>query len=163
MIAWWQGLSPRDQRVLGGGALVVALLLLWALLIEPAQSARHSLQAQVQAAETDLAFMQQAAQQLSGLQSAGSSHVFDRGGRSLLALADGSAGEARLGAAIKRIEPIAANRVNVWLEQANFDDVALWLEQLQRQFGVRVDELSLQRGSAVGQVDGRLTLLDAPH
>lgn len=162
MSAWWQGLSPRDQRVLGIGAGLSALLLLWAALIEPAQSARRSLQAQVQAAETDLAFMQQATQQLAGMQAVGGTHVFDRAGRSLLALADGSAREARLGAAIKRIEPIAANRVNVWLEQANFDDVALWLEQLQSQFGVRIDEFSLQRSTGVGQVDGRLSLLDAP-
>ena len=84
----------------------------------------------------------------------------DRAGRSLLAVADSSAREARLGNAIKRIEPVAAGRVTVWLEAADFDQIAAWLEQLETRYRIQVDEFSFQRTPVVGTVDARIGLLD---
>ncbi|MGD9584813.1 MAG: type II secretion system protein GspM [Lysobacterales bacterium] len=162
MNVWWQNLSARDRRVVWIGAAILSLLLYWAALLDPAQSARHRLAGQVAAAETDLAFMQQAAQQLARLPGSGVSSPLDRAGRSLLAVADGSAREARLGNAIKRIEPVSASRATVWLEAADFDVVAAWLEQLESRYGIRVDEYSFQRAQATGTVDARIGLLDSP-
>ena len=160
MNAWWQNLSARDRRVLRIGALILAALIYWALLFDPAQAARRRLQDQVATAESDLAFMQQAAQQLARSAGSGSVSPLDRAGRSLLAVADSSAREARLGNAIKRIEPVAAGRVTVWLEAADFDQIAAWLEQLETRYRIQVDEFSFQRTPVVGTVDARIGLLD---
>lgn len=162
MNAWWQNLSAGDRRIVLLGTTVLALLLYWAVLFDPAQAGRRRLAAQVAAAETDLAFMQQASRQLASLHGSGASSPLDRAGRSLLAVADGSARDARLGNAIKRIEPVSASRVTVWLEAADFDVVAAWLEQLEARYGIRVDEYSFQRAQATGTVDARIGLLDSP-
>jgi general secretion pathway protein M len=159
--AWWRRLGARDRRILAIGGFVVGALLFWALLWDPAMQARSSLRAQVQSAEASLAEMHVVRAQLQSLTAGGSASVFERGGRSLLALADGSAREARLAHALKRIEPVSTGRVNVWLEGAEFDQVSIWLERLQSAYGVRVDEYSVQRGDATGKVDGRLTLVEA--
>lgn len=162
MTPWWQNLSARDRRIAQVGVVTLALLLFWALLFDPTQAARRRLADQVAAAETDLSFMQQASQQLAGMQGGGSVTALDRAGRSLLAVADASAREARLGNAIKRIEPVSSSRVSVWLEAADFDAVAAWLEHLESRYGIRIDAFSFQRTQATGTVDARIGLIDAP-
>ncbi len=160
MRAWWSNLSERDRRMLSIGSVVVAALLFWALWFDPLLQSRRSLADSVQQAEADLVYMQSASQRLAGLQSTGSASVFDRGGRSLLALADASAREAQLANALKRIEPVSSGRVSVWLEAASFDATALWLEQLQSRYGIRAEEFSVSRAVAPGQVDARIVLVD---
>lgn len=160
MNAWWSGLAERDRRMLSIGAVVVAALLFWALWFDPLLQSRRSLAESVKQAEADLVYMQAASQRLAGLQSTGSASVFERGGRSLLALADASAREAQLANALKRIEPVSSGRVSVWLEAASFDATATWLEQLQSRYGIRAEEFSVSRAVAPGQVDARIVLVD---
>lgn len=161
MSNWWQSLSERDRGILRLGIYLSAALLFWAFLWDPASQSRRSLRTQVSEAEANLAYMHAAAAQLQSLHAGGSATVFDRGGRSLLALADGTARDARLGHAVKRIEPVSAGRINIWLEAAEFDQVVVWLEQLQSAYGVRVEEYSLQRTPGDGKVDGRLSLIES--
>lgn len=160
MKAWWQAQSARDRSVLAIGSVLVAALLFWALWFDPLLLQRRNLVATVAQAEADLVFMQSASSQLAGLQSGGSATVFDRGGRSLLALADASAREAQLANALKRVEPVSAGRVAVWLEAASFDALAGWLEQMQARYGVHAEEFSVSRGSATGLVDARVVLVE---
>lgn len=160
MKTWWMKLEARDRRILTFGGAVVAILLGWALWFDPLTQARDRLARSVQQAEADLVYMQSAAQQLKAQQSAGTATVFDRGGRSLLALADASVREAQLAHALKRIEPLSAGRVSVWMEAAAFDAMALWLEQLHTRFGIRAEEFSISRAAAPGQVDARIMLVD---
>lgn len=160
MNAWWNALAERDRRFLAIGAAVVAALLFWALWFDPLRVARAGLADSVRQAEADLVYMQAAAQRLAALQSGGSASVFERGGRSLLALADASAREAQLANALQRVEPLSSGRVSVWLEAAAFDAVAGWLEQLQQRYGVRAEEFSITRTPGIGQVDARVVLVD---
>ena len=160
MTTWWRTLAERDRRMLGIGAVVVAAMLFWALVFDPLLASRRTLADSVVQAEADLVYMQAASQQLAALQSSGTGSVFDRGGRSLLALADASAREAQLANALKRVEPVSAGRVSVWLESASFDAMAGWLEQLQQRFGVRTEEFSLSRATGPGLVDARVVLVE---
>ena len=160
MKAWWSALSERDRRMLSIGGLVVAALLFWALWFDPLLQSRRNLADSVKQAEADLVYMQSASQRLAAMQSTGTATVFDRGGRSLLALADASAREAQLANVLKRIEPVSSGRVSVWLEAAPFDAMAAWLEQLQNSYGIRAEEFSVSRTVAPGQVDARIVLVD---
>lgn len=63
--------------------------------------------------------------------------------------------------AIQRMEPASNSRVNVWLERADFDQVAIWLEQMELRYGIRVESFQFDRSSQTGLVDGRLTLVDS--
>jgi general secretion pathway protein M len=158
--AWWQKQSLRDQRVLRWGALLAGALLFWFLGWDPAVANQQKLRKQVQAAETDLLSLYASRREWRALNQGGSANVFERGGRSLLAIADASAREARLGNALQRVEPVSAGRVNVWLQNASFDDAVLWLEQLHTRFGVRVESLAVERLQQAGMVDARVVLLD---
>jgi general secretion pathway protein M len=161
-MGWWQRQSARDRVVLSAGALLVVLLLGWAYAWLPLQQSRTALAAEVAQAEADLVWMRSVAPELQGLRSAGTATGLDRAGRSLLALADGTAREAGLGAAMQRIEPAGAGRVNLWFEHVPFDALVGWLESLHQRYGVDVDELLVERAVDTGTVNARVGVIDAP-
>lgn len=52
--------------------------------------------------------------------------------------------------------------VKLSFENANFDALAQWLEQLASGYGVTTTELSADRADGAGLVNARVTLQDAP-
>lgn len=161
MNSWWRRQSARDRTVLAVGVTVVGLLLAWAWLWYPLAQSRAALAAEAAQAEADLLWLRSVAPELQRLRASGTATGLDRGGRSLLALADGTARDAGLGGSLVRIEPAGAGRVNLWFERVPFDALATWLETLRRQYGVGVDELVVERAPDTGTVDARIGVLDA--
>lgn len=160
--AWWQAQSERDRRTLAAGAVVVALLLGWALIWHPLALRRSSLEQEVASRRDDLVFVQRGAAQAALQHGIGQRARGDRAGKSLLALADATAREAGLGAAIRHVEPAGARSVKVGFEAVDFDALAAWLETLSGGYGVETTELSADRADGVGLVNARVTLQDAP-
>ena len=159
--AWWQQLPVRDRRTLAVGAIVVALLLGWALLWHPLARQRADLERAVEVQQRELAWVRANAAEVARLHATGVSSGAKREGKSLLALADASARTAGLGQALKRVEPAGAN-VRASFENAGFDALAGWIEQLARDYGVEVADVSVERADGVGIVNARVTLQDAP-
>lgn len=157
---WFYGLEPRERLLVGGGAVLVALLLLYSLLWAPIAGKYSSLRDNVADQRQTLAWMQQAAGQIRALQSAaGGGAARGLGGRSLLAVVDQSARGGGLGSAIKRIEPDGANAAKVWLEGASFDAMIVWLGQLARSYQIEPTIITLEPVGG-GRVNARLTLLE---
>lgn len=77
-------------------------------------------------------------------------------GRALMALVTRSAGEA--GLSLQRFEPSGEDAIRVWLENAPFAEVAAWLERLNGDHGVVIDQAAMDRASEPGRVSVRLTL-----
>jgi general secretion pathway protein M len=59
---------------------------------------------------------------------------------------------------MKRIEPAGDHSVRVWMEQAPFDTLAGWLDELNRSYGVHVQLIALDREAGPGRVNARITL-----
>ena len=121
MKAWFAGLNSREQYIviLGSGALL--LLLFYSLLWEPLNKETERLTVAVQEQRATLAWMQQAAKQVTSANSATAKQ--GRGNESLLTLVDRSAKGAALGGTIKRIQPDKDGSVRIWLEDVKFDQM----------------------------------------
>lgn len=155
---WWHARESRERQVLMVGALLCVLVLGWLLLWRPLSLARASLASQLDQRQQDLVFMQAAAAQMSSLRTRDAQGHAQREGKSLLALADASARAAHLGTALKRVEPLDNRRVRVEFAGAGFDALAAWLQGLQRDFGIQVEDLSVNRVDGVGLVNAHVTL-----
>lgn len=155
---WFLGLEPRERNLVGGGAAILVLLLLYSIIWEPIASSYTELDDSVQQQQETLAWMQQAAAQIKALQRSGDS-AGGLGGRSLLAVVDQSARSGGLGNAIKRIEPDGSKGVKVWLEGAAFDPMILWLGKLAKSFRIEPSMITLEPIGG-GRVNARLTLLE---
>ena len=66
--------------------------------------------------------------------------------------------DAGLMSAQTRIEPLAENRVRVTMDGVAFDQLAAWLEGLDRAEGVDISEWSVDRALVPGVVNAAMTL-----
>lgn len=155
--ARWEALAPRERSVLAFGMLFVVATLLYVSAWEPLAASRAALRLQVQAGESDLAWMRAAAP-LVRERGATAPASFTQDGRSLLARADASARDAGLGNALLRVEPVSGDQVRVQFQGAGFDPLMRWVESLWAQSGVRITEFSARRAQGVGLVDAQLSL-----
>ncbi len=157
MKAWFEELNSRERSILllGGGALL--LMLLYSLLWSPLSAESERLQRDIESQHATLAWMQQAAQQV---KSSGMVNHARRGaeGESLLTLVDRSAKKAVLGGHIKRVQPDKDGTVRIWLEKVEFNSMMRWLATLSREHGVVLGNSNIEKQSAAGLVDARITL-----
>lgn len=157
MMNFWNNLAPRERRLLGGGGVALALLLLYALAVDPYFAAMERLRQEVVVQRETLAWMQQAAAEAKALRGRAPTRAATNG-QSLLALADSTAKASGLGTALKRVQPDGQRSVRVWLEQAAFDAVMRWLDTLGRSHGVQVSGLVVEPLPDAGRVDARVVL-----
>jgi len=162
MREWWNGLTANERRMLRIGAPLALLLLGWALVWHPLAQRRALLQQDVALRAGELAYVQRGAAEVERLRANGVRSRADRAGRSLLALADATARGAGLEAALRRVEPASGRGVRVVFENARFDALAAWLEELSRGYGVEAGDFSADRADGVGLVNARVMLQDPP-
>ncbi|MBK9657527.1 MAG: type II secretion system protein M [Rhodanobacteraceae bacterium] len=154
MKAWWNGLQARERQLLLIGAGMLAALAYWMLLWQPLVAARERSRAAVTT-------LQQATTEASAQVSAilaSRKLAAPRPVRSLFALIDSSAREAGLMSAQTRIEPLGEDRVRVSMDGVSFDQLAAWLEGLDRTEGVDINEWSVDRALVPGVVNASMTL-----
>lgn len=150
-------LSARDRLlVIVGTTLFLLLILLFAVWM-PLDQRVDRLRDTVDRQLTLRAWMSDAAREVQQLRASGGSarRVEDQ---SLLAFTDRTAREAGLGGALRRVEPEGNDRVRIVLEQASFDTVATWLEQLVERFHVRIANITVERREEAGLVNVRVVL-----
>jgi general secretion pathway protein M len=153
--AYWAGLQSRERHTLIAGALALILLLGYALVWEPYQSELKRLRQSVAEQEQLLAWMEQAAAEVAQLRRSAPARSASR--QPLLTLVDTTARQRGLGGALKRVQP-DGEAVQVWLEQAAFDEVLRWVDGLARSHGIRVNGMVVERAEASGLVNARLVL-----
>ncbi|PIE44395.1 MAG: hypothetical protein CSA50_00790 [Gammaproteobacteria bacterium] len=155
----YDGQSERDKKATQLLILALVLGLIYFLLWSPSWHFYTSQKSEYKAAAQVLHFVQanerkarQAAQALGALSGT------KRQSGSLVSLVT-SVGK-RSGVEIKRFEPSGATRLRIWVENMPFDKVVDWLNGLESKHGIRVQQISIDRGDRSGLVNGRLLLSD---
>lgn len=158
MKEWLAGLEPRERMLVYAAAAVVGVILVYAIFIQPLYSKYDQLVDSVDQQRETVQWMQQNAVTIRQLKGAGPAAGQGLAGRSLLSVADSEARSARLGPALKRVEPEGSDAVRVWLDGASFDELVGWLDVMSSRYGADVDTITLERAEAAGLVNARLTL-----
>ena len=158
LTSWYQGLQPRERRMvtLGAGALAVLLLLGGVLL--PLQSALSSARQRAEIRRDDLEWMRRNAP----LVAAGAALLPADTGEPPVVLVDRVAREAGLGGALRGTQPSGAG-VRVQLEAAPFDTLVSWLATLEQRYGLGIESVTVDRTAAPGLVNSSVTFNQAGH
>lgn len=161
LTAQYDQLPRRDQQALMVLGIAVFLGLLYFAIWRPAASYHDNAVSSRENAEELLAWMdanRASLQRLSGGVSGASSANVDKpaDGRALMALVTRSAGES--GLSLQRFEPSGNDAIRVWLDGVPFGQVASWLEILNQDNGVEIEQASMDRQNEPGRVSVRLTL-----
>jgi general secretion pathway protein M len=145
-------LSPRERRLVGVGAAVGVLLLVFGILIPLDRSVAHA-QQRLAKKNVDLSWMQSVAPEL---QSAAQPPAAT--GESLLVIIDRSARESGLAGSLAGSEPGGPGTLSVRLEKAPFDTLIEWLTRLAQQNGVTIESATIERAGEPGKVNAALVL-----
>ena len=155
--ATWANLAPRERRTLGLGGVVLGLILLYLAVWQPVARARHSREVALKESRALAVQLETLAAEVQSRQGSGSAPVPTN--QSLLALVDQTRKASSLTKPPSRIEPEGDTTVRLWMEDVPFDALVRWLGDLQMRYGVRVDTADIERQSATGLVNARLTLM----
>ncbi|HTD10648.1 MAG TPA: type II secretion system protein M [Steroidobacteraceae bacterium] len=148
----FSALPLRQQRLVLGGAALIVVLLIVAVLI-PLDHSVTSAQLRVAKKRADLTWMQGVAPELATAPAPPSDS-----GESLLVIVDRSARESGLAGSLTGSEPGTGGSLSVRLQKAPFDMLVAWLARLAQQNGVVVDSATIDGAGAPGLVNAAVVL-----
>jgi len=153
LLDWYRRLSSREQRLVLWGAAATTVLLILAVLL-PLQRAVSAGEERLRSKQQDLAWLQVAAPQLAAMGEAG------RGAsdESLVVLADRVARQTGIAGSLTGSQPSGDGGLRVRVEKVSFDALTAWLGQLALQYGVRIENASIDGLPAPGTVNATLVL-----
>ena len=153
--AWYEGLAPRERRLVIIGAAAIALMLIWFAVVSPIRSAHSRLLNDVQQKRQLLALINRSAGRL---QSAGSSMGHLKAGESVFAATSAAIQSSPISGAVQRLEQTQDGGVRLSLSGVSFDALVQWLGTLSRQDGIVATRATIQQGNDPGTVEATLTL-----
>tara|TARA_R110002049_G_scaffold1062_5_gene7990 strand:+ start:4717 stop:5208 length:492 start_codon:yes stop_codon:yes gene_type:complete len=163
MKEWFGNLELREQQFVAAGAIVVALVLVWALLWLPFDRGHTNLQRSVADWQQSLSDLKAiAANQAAGDQG-GSQPARVQSDQSPLVIVDQTLREASLNSAVKRRQP-TPNGIRVEFENVAFDQLIVWIGALNSDYGmvVQAGSFSLANRAGPGRINASVTLERAP-
>jgi general secretion pathway protein M len=155
--AWWATLAQREQRVVGAGAVALALIVLYLGAWEPLVGGQRERERALEEARALAAQLELLAVEVQRNRGSGGGTI--GAGQSLLAIVDQSRKASALTKPPSRLQPEGEATVRIWLEDVPFDALLRWLADLELRYGVRVDTADIERESGPGLVNARLTLM----
>lgn len=141
-------LPPRDQLALKMLSIFLVSVFVLLGVFLPARQFADSEQHKYQEAKSLLAWMyanESAARQIASAPQVGGD------GQSLLNTINVAAQNRAI--SIKRIEPEGQRNSNVWLENAPYEKVMLWLFDLQEQYKIRIKQITIEKQPNAGYVN----------
>jgi type II secretory pathway component PulM len=136
-IDWYTELPARDAQIVKilGGLIVITLIITW--LIKPIIDGKNTAQSTL---SSELKFHHNLKENAYLL---GSSSDSSSSGGSILSMVN-SLAKAK-GVQLKRFEPEGKGGLRIWLEKVNFDSAIDWLELMESEKGISIDQISIDK------------------
>lgn len=154
---WFAALAPRERVMVAVAGVFTVFTVLYLGLWEPLANA-HEKRAEALKASRALA------SRLEVIAAEAARHQGNGGAAanrnlSLLSAVDQASKSGTLGKPPSRLQPEGENEVKVWIEAANFDALVRWIAELETRYGVSAQTVDVDKESAPGTVNARLTLV----
>jgi len=153
---WFDKLAPRERWMVMAGALFALVAIIFALGIRPLYQARNAAAERIAEQRRLLGDIEQVAQRF-GPQ-AGPTAQTQASGESVIVLVDRSTRERGLSSYLKRNQPEGNGGVRLRLENAPFDELLLWMSELQSGQGLAAVSASFDPAGEPGRVNANLVL-----
>lgn len=154
---WFASLEKRERWVLGSGAVILLVFIVYVALVSPYVNHRRALVGEVQSQQALLTWMRPTASRIEALQ--GHQPAVLPGG-SLLSAVNASVASSGLGNALQQAQQSDDGSVRVQFSSVSFDGLMSWLAGLQQTYGIIASDVTVTRASGPGQVDASIKLQD---
>ncbi len=159
MRSWFQSLAERERIFVLTAAVLVVVAAFWLGIWTPLDSGQRTVSARVDTWKLSLAQLQPLKGQI---QASGESQpIKSDQNQSLIVIIDNTLRQHGLYGALQRSQPTpAGNGIRIEFDGVAFDELMLWLGDVNRQFGLRVQagNFSIGSGDSPGRVNSTLTL-----
>lgn len=156
---WLQSLEPRERLFVLTAVIVVVFAIAWFAVWKPLDTNQKSAALRIEDWKSSIAALRPMKSQL---QAQGGNQTASAGqNQSMVIIIDSSLRQRGLYNSLQRSQPTAdGNGIRVEFENAAFDDLMLWLGDLNRQYGLLVQSSSFSAvsGDSQGRVNSTLTL-----
>lgn len=156
----YMALQLRERWMLGVGATLVLLTLLYLLIWEPIVTAHTERSMALESARATAIKLEDAAALVQSQRGRNPAATAGRG-LSLMAAVDQASKQGSLGKGPARIQPEGDREVRVWFEDVSFDALLRWTAELQARYGVSVQTMDVEPQATPGQVNVRFSLVRA--
>ena len=158
MKQFYQRLSLRERSLLFGGITLLLISGIYAFLYLPLIDEQQRLKKAIDVQLQLKFYLQSIETEVANLQS-NSLKVSDPT-QSLLGIIDSSSEQSAIKPAIKRLVPEGQNKVMLWLERCDFDQLMAWLAVLDKEQGISVQQIAVTREDIkMGVVSGKVLLV----
>jgi general secretion pathway protein M len=158
MKTWFESKDPQEQRIIIILGIVIGLALFYLLIWSPISESYAQKTGQVEAQRKLLNWMQSTGQQIAQLTGT-AQRSKSTGGRPLLSTVDNTIKASGLGPSMKRLEPQGNDKVQIWFENTNFDQLVLSLGKLSSDHQIQISSINIERQEQPGLVNARLVLI----
>ena len=155
---WYQGLQQRERYLVLSAAVVIIITLLYISIWEPIHKGVEEQTQRYQNQLKILSWMQNASAEARALRASGTPSKRLNSSQPVTLLVERSAQSAGLRKYVSKLESTSDKGARVTIAAASFDQMLLWLNTLQSQYGITVSSASLDRENKPGTVNARLTL-----
>lgn len=132
--------------ILGWGAVLVFLILFYAIIWQPWHKAIAHMETAVQPLRTNLVWMKQQAELIENGGGSSTQQKVKGANQSLLSVIEQTAKTTRVRKAIQQMVPgRTPNEVRVVLEEADFNQWVKWIDLLFKQYGVQIKQVTAER------------------
>lgn len=153
---WFAGLNQREQLSVLVLAVVLGLYLLYMLTWVPLADRRAQLAQQNLGIADSLQRVDAMVSEIMRLREEGGPASSQR---NLTALVNQST--SRHGLQVSRLQPNARGDIQVRLEDAAFDDLVAWLDDIENREGLLVTEAAITQAGAAGRVNATIRISQA--
>ena len=157
MKEWFDSLQPRERQLLITAGVILALLMIYTMLWRPFVAQIELSRMGIESEQKTLSMMKSLQVQAQQLQATSSRRTNKPIGGSIMKVVDSTRNSAQLPTA-KRIEPEGQNSLRLWIDNAPFDKVIMWLGRLNRQYDINVTEIIVDKQNESGVVNVKMIL-----
>lgn len=154
---WFSQFNQREQLSLLLLACVLSLYVLYMLVWSPLASRRDQMALQNQGVAASLQRVDAMVSEVMQLRDSGGSRSGNR--RNLTSLINQSTGRLQL--QVTRLQPNSRGEIQVRLEAAAFDDLLMWLHEMEYTEALLVREVSITQAGSAGRVNATVRIAQA--
>lgn len=155
---WYHGLQQRERQLVLAASVVIAATIFYLIIWEPIHKSIADQTQKYQSQVGILQWMQNAANEVKILKASGSANRKVSSTQAVTLVVEKSAASAGIKPYLSRLESTSNKGARVTIDAASFDQLLLWLNTLQTQYGISVTSANLDRDDKPGAVNARMTL-----
>jgi general secretion pathway protein M len=153
----FDAMEKREQRMVVAATIIAAITLFYAVIWEPIFAELNSQQQHYQSQRQLLTWMQEKNREIKTLQSSGAQSADRFNTASTASLVERSAQSMGIKKFIQK-QTSDKKGVRIDLEQADFDRVVLWLDDMQQKYAIETRNIKIAAQQKAGAVNVQVTL-----